>query len=94
MEGAGNDYPYWKSRGGVEMIHYVPRYRTRNEEIIAQLRNSAGANAPLDPEIVIKRKAAEIAIAMALLHGGDWRVQIDHQEGFLVVARRGQSRNL
>jgi hypothetical protein len=70
------------------MIHYVPRFKTRNEEIIAQLRDAAGASAPLDQEMVIKRKAAEIAIAMALLHGGDWRVQIDHQKGYLFVTRR------
>jgi hypothetical protein len=70
------------------MIHYVPRYKTRNEEIVAELRSFAGASAPLDPEMVIKRKAAEIAIAMALLHGGDWRVEVDHQAGFVLVAPR------
>jgi len=71
-----------------------PRYRTRNDEIVAQLRHSAGAAAPLDPKIVIKRKAAEIASAMALLHGGDWRVRIDHQEGLLMIARRGRRQTL
>ncbi|TRD03820.1 hypothetical protein FJV76_14390 [Mesorhizobium sp. WSM4303] len=75
------------------MIQYVPGYKTRNDEIIARLRSISGASAPLDPELAIKKKAAEIAIAMALLHGGDWRVQIDHQEGFLVVARRGRSKS-
>lgn len=70
-----------------------PRFASRNEEIVAGLRQAAGAAAPVDPMMSIKRKAAEIATAMALVHGGDWRVQIDHEEGFLVVARRGRPRN-
>lgn len=64
------------------------RYRTRNEEIVAGLREAAGAGAPMDPHIVIKRKSAEIAIAMALLHGGDWRVEVNHDLCFVLVAPR------
>jgi hypothetical protein len=64
------------------------RYQTRNHEIVAGLREASGAVAPLDPHIVVKRKAAEISIAMALLHGGDWRVQIDHDAGLVMVVRR------
>ena len=64
------------------------RYATRNDEIVAKMRESAGASAPLDPKMVIKRKTAEIATAMALLHGGDWRVRIDHREGLVLIARR------
>ena len=75
------------------MIHYVPRYKTRNEEIIDALRKAAGVRDQVNPELAIKKKAADLATAMALLHGGDWRVQIDHQEGFLVIARRGQSKS-
>jgi hypothetical protein len=71
-----------------------PRYATRNEQIVAELRDLAGAAAPVDPKLVVKRKAAEISIAMALLHGGDWRVKIDHEEGLVVVARRGLPRRL
>ena len=67
-----------------------PRYQSRNDEIVAHLREAAGAVAPLDPAIVVKRKTAEIATAMALLHGGDWRVKIDHQEGLVLIARRGR----
>ncbi|TPM39612.1 hypothetical protein [Mesorhizobium sp. B2-3-4] len=55
-----------------------PRYKTRNEQIVADLRDLAGAGPPMDPYMVIKRKAAEISTAMALLHGGEWQVQIDH----------------
>lgn len=70
------------------MIKYGPRYKTRNEQIVAELRSFAGASSPLDPEMVIKRKAAEIAIAMALLHGGDWMTHIDHAAGVVFVTRR------
>lgn len=67
---------------------FKPRYKTRNEEIIAKLRDAAGASPPIDPYIKIKRLAAEVATAMALLHGGDWRVEIDHQTDFVLIAPR------
>ena len=70
------------------MIHYVPRHKTRNEEIIAALRKAAGVSDQVNPELAIKKKAADLAIAMALLHGGDWRVEIDHQAGFVLVVPR------
>ena len=70
------------------MIRVKARYKTRNEQIVADLRNSAGAGPPIDPEMAIKRKAAEIAIMMALLHGGDWRVQIDHDACFVSIRQR------
>ncbi|MDR7032405.1 hypothetical protein [Mesorhizobium sp. BE184] len=69
-----------------------PKYKTRNEAIVARLREDAGAGAPIDPAMRIKRLTAETAIQMALLHGGDWRVQIDHEIGLVVVARRRQKR--
>lgn len=65
-----------------------PKFASRNEEIVAGLRDIAGAAAPIDPKQVIKRKTAEVATVMALLHGGDWRVQIDHEVGLVLVARR------
>lgn len=65
-----------------------PKYATKNDEIVAGLFASAGADAPASPEIVIKRKAAEISTLMAQMHGGDWRVQIDHEDGLIVIARR------
>lgn len=68
------------------IIHQIkPRFGSRNEEIVAGLIEAAGAVAPLDPIIVIKRKAAEISTAMALLHGGDWRVVIDHQSPLVLI---------
>lgn len=65
---------------------YRPKFKTRNEEIVANLFEAAGATPPAPPEIVIKRKAAEISFLMALVHGGDWRVVVDHQKGFVLVA--------
>ncbi len=67
------------------MINYKPRFATRNEEIVEELRQSAGAAAPLDPKTVVKRKAAEISTAMALIHGGDWRIVIDHQSPMVLI---------
>ena len=58
-----------------------PKYKTRNDEIVAGLFQSAGAVAPAPPEIVIKRKAAEISTLMALIHGGDWRVETPSAAG-------------
>lgn len=65
-----------------------PKYATRNDQIVAELRESAGAAPPVDPHMKVKRLTAEVAIAMALIHGGDWRTEIDHQLGFVVVRRR------
>ena len=76
------------------MIRVKSRYKTRNEQIVADLRNAAGVGPPIDPEMKVKRLTAEVAIEMALLHGGEWRVRIDHQEGFVMVARRGRRRTL
>jgi hypothetical protein len=64
------------------------RYETRNHEIVANLRTAAGAGAPVDPEMRIKRLVAEVAIQMAIVHGGDWRVQIEPENGIVLVARR------
>lgn len=65
-----------------------PKYKTKNEQIVAELREAAGATPPMDQRTVIKRKAAEISAAMALLHGGDWRVQIEPENGIVLIARR------
>lgn len=67
-----------------------PKFESRNDEIIAKLRESAGAAPPVDPMLKVKRLTAEVAIQMALLHGGDWRIEIDHDDGFVVVRRRSQ----
>lgn len=64
------------------------RYATRNEEIVAGLREAVGAAAPIDPKKRAKRLIAEAATLMALAHGGDWRVQFEPERGVVVVARR------
>lgn len=71
-------------------IHHQvrPKFRSKNEEIVARLREDAGASPPIDPHMKVKRLTAEVAVAMALIHGGDWRVEIDHQAGFVLVAPR------
>lgn len=65
-----------------------PRYETRNHEIVAGLRESAGAGPPIDPHMKVKRLTAELACAMALIHGGDFRPVVDHEAEFVMVARR------
>lgn len=78
-------------------IRVRPRYKTRNDQIVAELRSSAGAGPPIDPEMKVKRLVAEVAIQMALLHGGDWRVLIDHERGLVMIATvppSGQAKTL
>ena len=67
-----------------------PKYESKNHEIVAGLRESAGAGPPIDPKMRVKRLTAELACAMALIHGGDWKVRVDHDEGLIMVARRGR----
>lgn len=75
------------------IIHQISRrYATKSEETVADLLYGTGVKTEEEMETVIKRKAAEISIAMAILHGGDWRVQIDHEDGLVVIARRRSRR--
>lgn len=75
--------------GEMSIRHRIaPRYKSRNHEIVAGLREAAGAGPPVDPKMAVKRYAAQISTAMALIHGGDWRVQIDHEIGLVAVVRR------
>lgn len=66
---------------------FVAKYPSRNHEIVARLRTDSGAAAPVDPRVKVKRLTAQLSCEMALLHGGDWRVQIDHDVGLIVIAR-------
>lgn len=73
------------------IIHQIRRkYATKAEEVIADLLYGTGVKTEEEMDTVIKRKAAEISIAMAILHGGEWRVQIDHGDGFVHITRRLQ----
>lgn len=65
-----------------------PKYRTRNEEIIARIRAEVRADPPIDPHKRIKKKTAELAYLLALAHGGDWRVEIDPHASFVLLSRK------
>lgn len=69
------------------MIEYLPRDKTRSEEAVKKLRYLATATGKIAMATQIERNAALIASAMALLHGGEWRVQIDHQAGLVMIVR-------
>lgn len=75
---------------GMAIRYEAKPQRTRNEEIIAGIRNSVGAGPPINREMKAKRLTAEVAVMMALLHGGDWRVQFEPEKGFLLISRRGR----
>lgn len=71
------------------IIHRIRRkYRTRNEEIVGELIEASGALSSSDPKAIIKRTAAELAYLMALVNGGDWQVQVDHERGYVLIGRR------
>lgn len=65
-----------------------PKYKSRNEAIVSRLRAEAGADAPRDPLMTIKKRTAELAYLMALVHGGDWRVEADPHATFVLISRR------
>lgn len=75
--------------GEMSIRHRIaPRYKSRNHEIVAGLREAAGAGPPVDPRMAAKRKVAEAAILMTLAYGGEWRVQFQPDQGLVVIARR------
>lgn len=47
-----------------------------------------GAIAEAADRQTIQQKAKALAVAMAMLHGGDWIAQIDHDAGFILVRPR------
>lgn len=65
-----------------------PKFESRNHEIVAGLREVAGAGPPIDQKMHAKRKVAEVATLMALIHGGDWRVQFEPENGLVMIVRR------
>lgn len=70
------------------------RIKTRINANVAKLRAEARADPPVDPHMRIKKRVAEVAYLMALIHGGDWKVRIDSQEGLVMIARRGRRQTL
>jgi hypothetical protein len=70
------------------VIQYLPRDATRNEETLEKLRDMATSGSwPMDPAKRVEQAALSIATAMSTIHGGQWRVQIDHLAGLVVVVR-------
>ena len=63
------------------------RERTRNEETLEKLRELAGGYQPVDPAKRVERQAQLIAADMQAIHGGQWRIQIDHLAGVVMVVR-------
>lgn len=77
------------------IIHQIRRkYASKNEEIVGELATANGALSASDPKVVLKRKTAEVAYLMALINGGEWKVRVDHQEGLVMIARRGHRQTL
>lgn len=77
-----------KAWGDMAIYHRIkPRYPSRNDEIIAKLRAEVRAGPPRDPTMAAKKKVAEVAILMALIHGGEWRVQFEPENDLILIAR-------
>jgi hypothetical protein len=68
------------------MIHYMPRDKTRGEGRDGKVaRHRDGRMAVWIRPMRIERDAASIASAMAMIHGGEWRVEIDHQHQIVLI---------
>lgn len=70
------------------IIHQVRKYPTKRHEIVDKLRRQSGAEPPKDLRIMAQEHAQALADIMSLLHGGEWRVQIDHEGPFVFVTRQ------
>lgn len=66
------------------MIRVEPRYKSRNHEIVARMRQTA-SGARVDLISDIQKNAVKIASAMALLHGGEWTPVVDHEHRIVLV---------
>jgi hypothetical protein len=66
----------------------APRYATRNHEIVAGLREAAGAGPPVEPVMAAKKKIAEAATLLALSQGGEWRIQFEPENDLVQIVRR------
>ena len=73
-------------------IRYSGKYESKNHQIVAELRASAGAAPPIDPAMQLKKRIAQTATLMALLYGGDWRGGLPPAAGFFFIFRRPRTR--
>ncbi len=65
------------------MIQFTVSEKCRSEELLAKFLPPAS----MDPGKRIQKYAEAIANEMALIHGGHWRVQIDHQAGLVAIVQ-------
>ncbi len=75
------------------IIHQIRKYPTKRHEIVDKLRRQSGAEPPKGLRIMAQEQAEALAETMSLLHGGEWRVQIDHESQIALVARMRRPRN-
>ena len=68
------------------MIVYGPREWVESCDTLDRLRAmAADPQLPWDPATRVDRAVATIVSAMAEIHGGEWRGQIDHQARVVLV---------
>ena len=68
-----------------------PRYETRNHEIVANLREAAGAGPPRDSRMVVKKQIASDFGFLAICAGSEHLA--DHSDSLLLVFRTGFCKN-
>ena len=61
------------------------RTKVRISAAVARLRTESEAETSRDRCEAIRKLAAEAACEMALVHGGEWKFQIDHDLRLIVV---------
>lgn len=70
------------------MIQYGPRERARRDEEMAKLR---AATSPQSRAAAISKliytETHSIAEVMREIHGGEWSVEIDHDDCFVLISR-------
>lgn len=62
--------------------------RRKIAEQVARIMAEAGADAPVDYSMQIKKRIAELAFLMAQEYGGHWRIQFEPEVGFVYICRR------
>lgn len=70
------------------MIKFARIQKGKEADKLELLRVATMNGALLAAMRKVDFKANELAESMALAHGGQWRVEIDHQLGFVHVRRR------
>lgn len=75
------------------MIRIAPRTEAPNERAMADLRAMASSRSTAADQVhPIQRDSESIAATMKAIHGGRWNIHVDHDAGFVLVARDFASR--